>query len=89
MFKIRLKSIIVISLLSLLLSLPLMCSGPMEGDYIVSVGEKSVNTPSAVVWSDDFDDGDISDWSIVGVDPTPSPPVFAEANFSTEDGSLS
>jgi hypothetical protein len=86
--KIGYQTIITMISLSLLLSFPLICIGPMEGEYIMSLEVKSVTVPSAVVWSDNFDDGNISDWNTVGVNATPSPPVFAEANFSTDDGSL-
>ena len=44
--------------------------------------------PSAEVWSDDFDDEDISDWHVIGADMTTDPGVEIEANYSLTGGVL-
>ncbi|MCK5240347.1 MAG: hypothetical protein KAR33_12395 [Candidatus Thorarchaeota archaeon] len=94
MYRIKYRPIIMVTCLAILLSLPLMSAGPMEGDYVMSFGEKSVIIESAEVWSDDFNDGDISDWTIFGVNFSQATGgllnnlEFADGNFSVEDGSL-
>ena len=43
---------------------------------------------SAVVWSDNFEDHDISDWTIYGLNGTTLPFDVVPGNFSAEDGVL-
>ena len=44
--------------------------------------------PSAEVWSDNFDDEDISDWYVIGADMTTDPGIEIEANYSLTGGVL-
>ena len=88
LYKKKYKPIILMTCLAILLSLPLMVAGPMEGDYIMSIGERSVTILSTEVWSDDFNDGDISDWTTFGSNLSVTPPEEVVGNFSVEDGSL-
>lgn len=89
MYKIESKSIFVIVCLSLLFSFPSLCIDPMENEYAVSFSEDSDAIPSAVVWKDNFSDGDISDWTVFGMNATTNPPTYNDkGDFSLDDGSL-
>jgi hypothetical protein len=44
--------------------------------------------PSAEVWSDDFNDLDISDWHVIGANMIPDPGVVVDANVSLTGGVL-
>ncbi|MFW9847577.1 MAG: hypothetical protein ACFFF4_00450 [Candidatus Thorarchaeota archaeon] len=84
-----LRSVILVTCLSLLLSLPLMCSVPLDNDYLITFGEKSLIIPSTEVWSDNFNDGNISDWTIFGLNTSADPPTDSDqGDFSVDDGSL-
>ncbi len=89
MYKVGFKSILVIVCLSLLLSFPALCMDPMEDEYAVVLQEDTVTVPSAEVWSDDFNDKNISDWTVFGLNTSADPPTFNDkGDFSVDDGSL-
>ncbi|MFX1483966.1 MAG: hypothetical protein ACFFCP_12365 [Promethearchaeota archaeon] len=59
-------------------------NSPIETSTIAPV---EVNKPADVAWSEDFDDGNISDWGIYGI-VAPWPYTSVPGNFSVEDGAL-
>jgi len=66
-----------------------MYTGPTKGDYGISFEEVTQTIPSTIVWSDDFNDGDISDWTVFGKDHSKDPPeITSDGNFSVADGTL-
>jgi hypothetical protein len=79
-----------LKLVALSLVLVMICSAipgsenPAERPDVVRVNQ---NTPSAEVWSRDFDDGNISDWTIFAIDDG-VPYNEYPGNFSAEDGAL-
>ncbi|MFW9869848.1 MAG: hypothetical protein ACFFEL_09500 [Candidatus Thorarchaeota archaeon] len=79
-----------LKLVALSVALIMMCSiiprieNPIVLQEYIVIDNK---TPAAVEWSEDFDDGNISDWSIygfVGPPPYTNPP----GNFTAEDAML-
>lgn len=58
--------------------------GPSAQHNIVIVDRSE---PAELVWSEDFDDGNISDWSIYGIVGT-RPYTSVPGNFTAEDGVL-
>ncbi|MFW9808186.1 MAG: hypothetical protein ACFFE6_02290 [Candidatus Thorarchaeota archaeon] len=53
-----------------------------------TVGPISRATPSEIVWSDNFDDENISDWQIFKVNHTASPDTLIPGNTTAEGGVL-
>lgn len=55
---------------------------------VIGIENKAEFVQSETVWSEDFDDEDISDWEVFGLDWSQSPIATAEANFSLAGGVL-
>jgi hypothetical protein len=53
---------------------------------IVSMDKTAIHVPSAVVWSDYFDDEDISDWQLFKVNHTANPDTLLPGNTSAVGG---
>ncbi|MFW9925771.1 MAG: hypothetical protein ACFFDM_03275 [Candidatus Thorarchaeota archaeon] len=77
-------------LLAFLFVLVIVCSvipgaeSPVKATHYVTVDQVEL---SAEVWSDNFDDRDISDWNIYGINGT-QPFTVVPGNFTAEDGVL-
>jgi hypothetical protein len=54
----------------------------------VTIDMTSSPIRSAVVWSDDFEDENIDDWEIIGIDYTTIPGTLIPGNFSVSGGVL-
>jgi hypothetical protein len=77
------KKILVISLaVLLLLTVPILVQTPVTSQQNIC----SSSVVSAEVWSDNFNDGDISDWSVWGWNGTDAEKF--DGNFTLADGSL-
>jgi len=78
-------------LVALSFALVILCSvipgaeSPVASTRIATVNQMEL---SAEVWSDDFDDHDISDWTIYGLNGTTQPFDVVPGNFTAEDGVL-
>ena len=78
-------------LLALSFALAIVCSvipaaeSPVATTKVTTVDQMEL---SAEVWSDNFDDHDISDWTIYGLNGTTVPFDVVPGNFSAEDGVL-
>ncbi|MHA2177351.1 MAG: hypothetical protein ACXAAK_03280 [Candidatus Thorarchaeota archaeon] len=86
MKKMYLKAIAVSVLVVLLSAVP-VGDIPKAVDIIEPTGVISRAIPSAIVWSDNFDDEDISDWQQFAVDPALPEPVLP-GNSSAVGGVL-
>lgn len=77
-------------LLSFLFVLVIVCSvipgaeSPVKATHYVAVDQMEL---SEEVWSENFDDHDISDWNIFGITGTP-PYTVVPGNYTAEDGVL-
>jgi hypothetical protein len=61
---------------------------PMIEDYTVCERAPTVHVPSAEVWSDNFDDEDISDWQLFAINHTATPDTLMSSNQSVTGGVL-
>lgn len=61
---------------------------PDVADCAISMDAKSIAVPSGVVWSDNFDDEDISDWQLFTVNHTASPDTLLPGNSTAVGGVL-
>jgi hypothetical protein len=80
----KLKVIAICVVLTIVLSATPRVESPKATHGIV-VTDRSA--PAAIVWSDDFDDHNISDWGIYGIVGT-RPYTAVPGNFTAEDGVL-
>ena len=47
-----------------------------------------ITCEAAIVWSDDFNDGNYDGWTVTGINMTALPPVLVDGNYSVDDGLL-
>ncbi|MCK5390645.1 MAG: hypothetical protein KAJ36_09145, partial [Candidatus Thorarchaeota archaeon] len=57
-------------------------------DYVNYTDVKSIHVPAGVVWSDNFDDEDISDWQLFVHNLTANPDTLEPGNSTAEGGVL-
>ena len=69
-----------------MLSTASICRTPDVADHSFTTEAISIAIPSAEVWSDNFDDEDISDWQLFAVNGTTIPDTLQEGNTSAEGG---
>jgi hypothetical protein len=79
-------SILLIGVVSILmLSAASTSNAPIAVDF--STGRFSDSIPAGLIWSENFDDGNISEWNIYGINATgPLPDELCIGNFSLDGG---
>jgi hypothetical protein len=80
-----------LKLIALSVALVMICSVIPESEspvMLLDIVTVNQSTSAAEVWSCDFDDGNISDWSIYGIEGQYPPYTNPPGNFTTEDGVL-
>jgi hypothetical protein len=86
-----LKSILIVVMVIALISSSVVERGPVQENDDPIANIVDFPTPSDEVWSDNFDDEDISDWQIFGVNYTADADCYLPSsydNFSVEGGVL-
>ena len=80
--------IILVTVVIVMLSTTSIGYSPEVTNCSITTKVESRAIPSAVVWSDNFDDEDISDWQIFKVNHTAEPDTLMPGNSSAEGGVL-
>ncbi|MFW9921462.1 MAG: hypothetical protein ACFFED_17820 [Candidatus Thorarchaeota archaeon] len=82
------RGVVAIAMVILILSFVKTGQTPETERNVIDTESKGVFVTSETDWSDDFNDEDISDWEVFGLDWSQSPIATAEANFTLTGGVL-